>query len=105
MTISAERPQEIEVSESTPIPTNRPAAWGGGWLSQHLGTAIVFGFFGYIFGHWLGNYISSGYVYIQGSGQNSIADLLALMFMVVGWLGGIGALNYPVAKMFGRDAT
>ena len=28
-----------------------------GWLSQHLGTAIIGGVLGYVFGHWLGNAI------------------------------------------------
>jgi cytochrome c oxidase subunit 1 len=72
-------------------------------LSQHVGTAIVLGFLGYIFGHWFGNYLSSGYTVVVNTGQNSIADLLALIFMVVGWLAGIGALNYPLAKMVGRE--
>jgi cytochrome c oxidase subunit 1 len=76
---------------------------GGGWLSQHVGTAIVLGFLGYIFGHWFGNYLSSGYTVVVNTGQNSIADLLALIFMVVGWLLGIGALNYPLAKIVGRE--
>jgi cytochrome c oxidase subunit 1 len=80
--------------------------WGQrrGWLSQHLGTAIVGAVLGYAFGHWLGNYIASGYTYIANSGQNSIADALALIFMTAGWLLGIGALNYPLAKMAGREA-
>ncbi len=74
-----------------------------GWLSQHLGTAIIGGVLGYVFGHWLGNAISSNYQYIANSGQNAIADALALIFGVVGWLLGIGALNYPLAKMVGRQ--
>ena len=74
-----------------------------GWLSQHLGTAIIGGVLGYVFGHWLGNAISSNYQYIANSGQNAIADALALIFGVVGWLLGIGALNYPLAKMAGRQ--
>ncbi|OYV23741.1 MAG: hypothetical protein B7W95_01010, partial [Acidimicrobiales bacterium 20-64-4] len=57
----------------------------------------------YVFGHWLGNALSSGYTYIQNSGQNSIADTLALAFMVLGWLLGIGALNYPLLKIVGRE--
>ncbi|HVA69941.1 MAG TPA: cbb3-type cytochrome c oxidase subunit I [Acidimicrobiales bacterium] len=72
-------------------------------MSQHVGTAIVLGFLGYIFGHWFGNYLSSGYTVVVNTGQNSIADLLALIFMVVGWLAGIGALNYPLAKIVGRE--
>ena len=104
MTISAERPTEVESSPVSPVAIPEKRGWGSGWLSQHLGTAILGGFLGYIFGHWLGNYIASGYPYIANSGQNSLADFLALLFMVVGWLLGIGALNYPLAKMVGREA-
>jgi cytochrome c oxidase subunit 1 len=104
MTISAERPTEVESSSVSPVAIPEKRGWGSGWLSQHLGTAILGGFLGYIFGHWLGNYIASGYPYIANSGQNSLADFLALLFMVVGWLLGIGALNYPLAKMVGREA-
>jgi len=105
MTLSAERSSEVEVSRpSPPASTGVPGKKGGGWLSQHVGTAIVAGFLGYLLGHWLGNYISSGYPVVTNTGQNSIADLMALIFMVVGWLAGIGALNYPLAKLVGRNA-
>jgi cytochrome c oxidase subunit 1 len=104
MTISAERPTEVE-AKLPPASTEPQKVWGNGWMSQHLGTAIVGGFLGYILGHWLGNVIGSNYPYIANSGQNSIADLLALMFMVLGWLLGIGALNYPLAKLAGREAS
>ena len=87
-----------EASAASRIPwTQRP-----GWMSQHLGTAIIGGVLGYLFGHWLGNAISGNYAYIVNSGQNATADALALIFGVVGWLLGIGALNYPLAKMAGR---
>ncbi|MHB2029201.1 MAG: cytochrome c oxidase subunit I [Acidimicrobiales bacterium] len=107
MTISAERPTEVEVRGEVP-----PSMGGAstkkarsGWLGQHLGTAIILGFLGYILGHWFGNYISSGYTYIANTGQNSIADLFALMGLVLGWLIGIGALNYPILKLFGREPS
>ena len=58
---------------------------------------------GYLFGHWLGNVIASGYTASQNSGQNDVATVLALVFGVVGWLAGIGALNYPLAKLLGRE--
>jgi cytochrome c oxidase subunit 1 len=72
-------------------------------LSQNVITAIVFAIIGYTIGHWFGNYLASGYDFVENSGQNSIADALALSFGVVGWLAGIGALNYPFAKLFGID--
>jgi cytochrome c oxidase subunit 1 len=106
MTLSAERPSEIEeYSHVPPVSTRVTRKKGGGWLSQHVGTALVAGFLGYIFGHWLGNFISSGYSTVVNTGQNSIADLLALVFMVLGWLIGIGALNYPLAKLVGREPS
>jgi len=106
MTISAEPTTEVVTSAVVPpsSPVKTPWSQRSGWLSQHLGTAIVGAVLGYVFGHWLGNYVASGYTYIANSGQNSIADALALIFMTFGWLLGIGALNYPLAKIVGRSA-
>ena len=104
MTISAERPEVVEAVVPPAIVEPRKGRRGGEWLSQHVGTAIICGFLGYILGHWLGNYIGSAYPYIANSGQNALAVLLALLFMVLGWLLGIGALNYPLAKLVGREA-
>src|SRR5579872_3426525 len=104
MTISAERPT-TEVVGTPQAPASRPS-WTQrpGWMSQHLGTALVLGFLGYLFGHWLGNAIASNYQYIANNGQNTVADFLGLLFMVIGCLGGIGVLNYPLAKIVGRTA-
>ncbi|HUX03579.1 MAG TPA: cbb3-type cytochrome c oxidase subunit I [Acidimicrobiales bacterium] len=106
MTISAERPTDTVATSATP-----PSSGSGvsrsqrpGWLSQHLGTAIILAIVGYAFGHWLGNYISGNYPYIVNSGQNSISATLGLTFGIVGWLLGIGALNYPLAKLVGKSA-
>src|SRR5664280_1723157 len=93
-----------DVIEAPPGAEDAPRTTGHGWLSQHVGTAIICGFLGYILGHWLGNLIGSAYPYIANSGQNSLAVLLALLFMVFGWLLGIGALNYPLLKIVGREA-
>src|SRR5579863_3125222 len=102
MTISAERPTQEERG-TPPTPTPRvPWPQRPGWLSQHLGTALIVGFLGYLFGHWLGNQIASNYIYIANDGQNNVADTLGLLFMVIGFLGGIGAFNYPLAKIVGR---
>lgn len=74
-----------------------------GWMSQHLGTAIIGFVLGYALGHWLGNVVASGYQQVQNSGNNDVAVALALLLGVVGWLLGIGALNYPIAKVMGRE--
>src|SRR5580698_223652 len=93
---AAEFPGEVATRQ-------HPIATRSEWLRPHLGWAIVGGVLGYLFGHWLGNLIASGYTNIQGSGQNDVAIVLALAFAVVGWLIGIGALNYPLNKMLGRE--
>ena len=80
-----------------PQTSSRPA-----WMSQHLGTAVVGAVAGYAFGHWIGNVIAAGYPNPQNNGENDIAIVLALVFGVVGWLAGIGAFNYPLAKIIGR---
>ncbi len=103
MTISAERPTAVASSATPPTASGIPWTQRPGWMSQHLGTAIVGGFLGYILGHWFGNYISSSYPWIANSGQNPIAVTLALLGMVLGWLVGIGALNYPLAKIVGKE--
>jgi cytochrome c oxidase subunit 1 len=106
MTISAERTTIEKASGATP-PAGRKQSWTNrpGWVSQHAGTAVIGAILGYVFGHWLGNYITGGYPYIANSGQNSTSNALALVFAVFGWLLGIGALNYPFAKMIGKEAV
>jgi cytochrome c oxidase subunit 1 len=81
-----------------PAVRRRPA-----WLSQHVGTAVVGAVAGYALGHWLGNVIASGFANVQTSGENDVAIVLGLALGVLGWLAGIGVLNYPLAKIVGRE--
>ena len=73
------------------------------WLGQHMGTGIVLAVGGYALGHYLGNVIASGYTYVGTAAENDVAIVLALVLAVVGWLLGVGALNYPLAKLAGRE--
>src|SRR5450759_2835441 len=105
MTVTAESETEVVY----PHPT--PPVLGGfqglpqrpGWLSQHLGTAAIGAVLGYLLGHWLGNVVASGYTNIADSGVNAVAITGGLLLGVFGWLLGIGALNYPLAKMVGLE--
>jgi cytochrome c oxidase subunit 1 len=58
---------------------------------------------GYLLGHWVGNVVGSGYTNISNSGSNSIAVTGGLLLAVAGWLLGIGAVNYPLAKLVGME--
>ena len=39
-----------------------------GCFSQHLGTAAILAVGGYLLGHWLGNWMASGYDNVQAAG-------------------------------------
>jgi cytochrome c oxidase subunit 1 len=106
MTISADR--TVDVAASSVAPPNAregvPFTQRSGWISQHLGTALIAAVLGYVLGHWLGNVIAGNYIYVANSGVNAVANTLALAFGVAGFLLGIGALNYPLAKLVGKEA-
>jgi cytochrome c oxidase subunit 1 len=105
MTITADRQIVDPTNSDTPPGTGgKPLTFERpGWLSQHVGTALLCAILGYVLGHWFGNYIASDYINIANSGSNAVADTLALALGAVGWLAGIGALNYPAAKMLGKQ--
>jgi cytochrome c oxidase subunit 1 len=100
----------IDVTEQSPDPfpgetatRQHPVSARSEWLRPNVLWAIAGGVAGYLIGHWLGNVIASGYANVQGSGQNDVANVLGLSFGVVGWMGGIGALNYPFFKLIGKE--
>jgi cytochrome c oxidase subunit I len=82
-----------------PAPKRRRPAWMG----QHVGTALLLMVGGYALGRWAGDFITGSYAHPYLIFQNDAAAFLALLFGILGWLIGIGALNYPVAKIFGRE--
>jgi cytochrome c oxidase subunit 1 len=75
-----------------------PSVFGAG-----VPRALVLAAAGYFFGHWLGNFLGSGYQQVQNSGDNDVSLILAYLFAVVGWVGGLGVLAYPVAKALGKE--
>ena len=102
---SAEAVRTTKTGGGTPSKPLAPGLRPGPptWMQQSVLTAVAGGIIGYLVGHWLGNLIASNYSQVQGSGQNDVAISLALAFMVLGWLGGVGALNYPLVKIIGRE--
>jgi cytochrome c oxidase subunit 1 len=73
------------------------------WASGNIVYGLIAAALGYALGHLLGNMIASDYQQVQGMGQNDMALVLGYLFATVGWLAGIGALNYPVMKLLGRQ--
>jgi cytochrome c oxidase subunit I len=78
-------------------------AW---WMRPAVHTAIIGAVIGYVFGHWLGNLIDSGYPQIlPGGGQpdtNDISIVLGYLFMVIGWVAGLGIFNDLINQMRGK---
>jgi cytochrome c oxidase subunit 1 len=72
----------------------------------NLLTAIVFAAVGYYAGWWLGHQIDAKSVgYFASTGQNDIALFLAYLLALIGFLAGLGFLNYPLSRMAGRPAS
>jgi cytochrome c oxidase subunit 1 len=85
---------------STEVPARTEHPRGHNLLTAMVGAAI-----GFLFGALLGGAIGRRYDFVAGSDQNDIGALLGYFFAVVGWLAGLGFLNYPIARMFGRQPT
>jgi cytochrome c oxidase subunit 1 len=75
------------------------------WFTGNFFTGLVGGAIFYAIGHWLGNFIASGYTVVVNSGQNEVAIYLSLMFGAVGFLAGLGVFNYPIQKLLGWEPT
>jgi len=73
------------------------------WRRAHAGTGLVLGVIGYFVGHWLGNAIGHNYQQVVASDENNLAIILGYAIGTIGFLAGLGILNYPLAKMVGRE--
>jgi cytochrome c oxidase subunit I len=82
-----------------PGATPKQRAW---WLRPAFHTALIGAVIGYIFGHWLGNFIASGYQQVSTADSNDFAIVLGYAFLVLGWLIGLGVFNDLVRQMLGR---
>jgi cytochrome c oxidase subunit I len=82
--------------------TPKERAW---WLRPAWHTAIIGAAIGYIFGHWLGNFVASQYQQIATSDDNDFAIVLGYAFLTLGWLIGLGVFNDLVRQMLGKPVN
>ena len=83
------------------MPAHRPLARR--LLGFNLLSGVILAAAAYYLGWWLGHQINAKSInYFGETDQNDIALFLAYIFAVIGLLGGLGFLNYPLARMAGR---
>src|SRR5579884_3860241 len=82
-------------------PTAGPSAPGRPSRLNIL-TGLLGGVAGYALGHLFGNWAASSWTSVSNSGDNNIAITLGYVCGTIGFIAGIGALNYPLGKLIGR---
>ncbi|MHB1740766.1 MAG: cytochrome c oxidase subunit I, partial [Actinomycetes bacterium] len=73
------------------------------WLRPNVLWGLVGAVIGYAIGHWAGNAIAHNWQQVQGSDQNNVSLVLGYLVGSVGFLAGLGIVNYPLAKLVGRQ--
>jgi cytochrome c oxidase subunit 1 len=68
-------------------------------------SAFVLGVGGYFLGHWVGTRITIGMDSQLATDQNDLAIFMGFLFALLGWLIGLGFLNYPLGRMIGRPPS
>src|SRR5262250_1219523 len=63
------------------------------WMRSAFHTGLILAVVGYFFGHWLGNFLSSGYAQNPLSDTNDVPIVLGYAFATIGWLAGLGVFN------------
>src|SRR5215468_2345257 len=73
-----------------------PGAGGAGrpwWMRPAFHTGLIGGVAGYLLGHWLGNFLASGYAQNALSDSNDVPIVLGYALGTIGWLAGVGVFN------------
>jgi cytochrome c oxidase subunit 1 len=93
----------------TEISTPTPAAASPQGRSILLQFNVLWGIVGLIVGYtiglWIGHRIGSRFDWVAAIDYNDIAILLGYVLGTVGYLGGLGILNHPIARIFGRSGS
>ena len=75
-------------------------------IGFNLLAGAILGVIGWYIGYWLGHQITGPSIdYFGDTDQNDISIFLGYAFGTIGFLAGLGFLNYPLARMAGRPAS
>ena len=73
-------------------------------VGANLLAAIVLGIGGFFLGAWVGREIAGAKDYLIGTDQDDVAVFTGFLFATIGWVAGLGFLNYPLSRLAGRPA-
>jgi len=73
------------------------------WFQGNFVSALVVAALFYFFGHWVGNAVASNYPVVLDGAGNEVAIAFSLIAGSIGWFVGLGAFNYPIQKLMGRE--
>src|SRR5260370_2677014 len=93
------QPERAEPTGRGPEVPGAPRPW---WLRPGPHIGVIGAAAGYVLGHLLGNFLSSGYVQNTLSDTNDVPIVLGYAFAVIGWLAGVGVFNDLFLLMLGR---
>ncbi len=99
MSIEIDRAKAQQPGGPPPSQLKHARAW---YLRPNIGTAVIGAAAGYVFGHWLGNALGSGYQQTATADQNNLSIVLGYLFLTLGWLAGLGVFNDLFRQMIGR---
>jgi cytochrome c oxidase subunit I len=88
------------------VTAEQPPVWRR-LIGFNLFMGIVGAIIGYLIGHWIGGRFTGAGIayYATEAGQNDIAIFLGYFVGVVGFLAGLGFLNYPLSRLLGHPPT
>src|SRR5216683_1269466 len=93
------QPERAEPTGRGPEVPGAPRPW---WLRPGPHIGVIGAAAGYILGHLLGNFLSSGYAQNTLSDTNNVPIVLGYAFAVIGWLAGVGVFNDLGKLMIGK---
>src|SRR5712691_10494114 len=93
------QPERAEPTGRGPEVPEAPRPW---WLRPGPHIGVIGAAAGYILGHLLGNFLSSGYAQNTLSDTNDVPIVLGYAFAVIGWLAGVGVFNDLGKLMIGK---
>ena len=72
------------------------------WLRPNVFTGVVGAAIGFIIGVWIGHRVGTHLDWVSAIDQNDVSVFAGYAFGTIGYLAGLGMLEYPLRRMLGR---